>query len=228
MKQSVDISKLRREFVRFRDRPDRPRFIGKRFHSYLNGKVVDIGCDQAVLRTMLGRENYLGVGMTTESDVKVNLDDGKPLPFGDASCDTVMCLDTLEHLDNFHEVCNELFRIAAKYVLISLPNCWCQARRSMAKGSGSIWQYGLPLSPPQDRHKWLFNTEEACAFLLAQESRKNVSEIVELVALENKRPLINRIWRRLKYPSRRKYLNLYPHTVVCVYQLGTGLKAVST
>jgi hypothetical protein len=98
----------------------------------------------------------------------------------------------------------------------------------MAKGSGSIWQYGLPLNPPQDRHKWLFNTEEACAFLLAQESRKNVAEIVELVALENKRPFINRIWRRLKYPSRRKYLNLYPHTVVCVYQLGTGLKAVST
>jgi SAM-dependent methyltransferase len=228
MKQAVDISLLGREFVKFRDRPDRPRFIGNRFRSYLAGRVLDVGCDQAVLKSMLGSENYVGVGMTSESDVKANLERAENLPFEDSSCDTVLCLDTLEHLNNFHAICNELFRIARKYVVISLPNCWCQARRSMAKGSGAIWQYGLPLTPPQDRHKWLFNTEEACAFLMAQKSRKNVSGIVEFVALENKRPLINRIWRRLKYPSRRKYLNLYPHTIVCVYQLGPAPKSVST
>ena len=178
---------------------------------------------------MLGSENYVGVGMTSESDVKVNLERAGNLPFEDSSCDTVLCLDTLEHLNNFHAICSELFRIARKYVVISLPNCWCQARRSMAKGSGAIWQYGLPLTPPLDRHKWLFNTEEACAFLLAQGGRKeNPVKVLELVALENKRPLVNRFWRRLKYPSRRKYMNLYPHTVVCVYQLESEPKAVST
>src|SRR5439155_26477231 len=109
-----------------------------------------------------------------------------------------------------HRMCDEIFRVAKNYVIISLPNCWSQSRRSLAKGSGAIWQYGLPLTRPPDRHKWFFNTEEACAFLIAQASRegRNV-EIEEMVALENHRPLINRFWRRIKYPSRRRYLNLY-------------------
>jgi 2-polyprenyl-3-methyl-5-hydroxy-6-metoxy-1,4-benzoquinol methylase len=211
---------LHREFVRFRVRADRPTFIGHRFRAYLKGKILDVGCDQAVLRGILGSDRYTGVGMTEEANIKTNLEYADRLPFDDASWSTVVCLDTLEHLNNLHTVCGELFRIAQEHVIISLPNCWCQARRSLACGAGAVWQYGLTAVPPPDRHKWFFNTEEACKFLTAQTQRKDIAvEIVELVALENRRPLINRMWRRLKYPSRRKYLNLYPHTVVCVYRI---------
>jgi 2-polyprenyl-3-methyl-5-hydroxy-6-metoxy-1,4-benzoquinol methylase len=211
---------LHREFVKFRNRPDRPTFIGKRFAAYLQGTVLDVGCDQAVLRTIVEESRYAGVGMTEEANIKVNLDQEK-LPFENASWDTVLCLDTLEHLDHLHRMCDEVFRVAKRNVIISLPNCWVAARRSLAKGSGSIWQYGLTAVPPPDRHKWFFNTEEACAFFEAQTKRDERSiKLIELVALENRRPLINRIWRRVKYPSKRRYLNLYPLAVVAVFQLG--------
>jgi 2-polyprenyl-3-methyl-5-hydroxy-6-metoxy-1,4-benzoquinol methylase len=150
--------------------------------------------------------------------VKIDLEREGTLPYNSANWDTVICLDTLEHLNNLHAICDELFRVARKHVIISLPNCWCQARRCLAAGSGSIWQYGLTKVPPVDRHKWFFNTEEAFAFMIAQSDRTDSSlKVIELVALENRRPLINRFWRRVKYPSRRRYLNLYPHTIVCVY-----------
>ncbi len=115
---------LRRELVKFRVRADRPTLIGRRFRSYLTGKVLDVGCDQAVLKEMLGEERYSGVGMTDEAEFKVNLEQTDRLQFEDSSWDTVICLDTLEHLNNLHVMCDELFRIAREHVIISLPNCW--------------------------------------------------------------------------------------------------------
>jgi SAM-dependent methyltransferase len=211
-------SSLKREFVKFRNRIDRPAFLGQRFREYLNSTVLDIGCDEAVLRKLIGPRKYAGVGMTPESDFKVNLEQEGKLPFADCSWDTVLCLDVLEHLDNLYELVEEIFRVARHYVILSLPNCWSQARRSLAKGKDSIWQYGLPATKPQDRHKWFFNTEEAWSFLTDLPKHRN-AEIVEIIALENRRPAINRLWRHLKYPTTRQYLNLYPMSVVCVYRI---------
>lgn len=209
---------LKREFVKFRIRSDRPTFIGNRFGKYLKGKVLDVGCDEAVLQKLLGKDRYSGIGMTKESAVRVDLEKTGRLPFHDNSWDTILCLDVLEHLNNLYEMCDEIFRIAKENIIISLPNCWSQARRSLAKGSGAIWHYGLPPTPPSDRHKWFFNTEDALHFFHQQAVSRPSVEIVELVVLENQRPMINRIWRRLKYPSRIQYLNLYPNTVVCVFR----------
>jgi hypothetical protein len=210
---------LKRELVNFRIRSDRPTFIGHRFGKYLKGKVLDVGCDEAVLQKLLGKERYSGVGMTKEACVRIDLEKAGRLPFHDQSWDTVLCLDVLEHLNNLYEMCDEIFRVAKENIIISLPNCWSQARRSLAKGGGSIWHYGLPPTPPPDRHKWFFNTEDAVEFLVHQERTRFPSvQIVELVVLENHRPMINRIWRRLKYPSPMNYHNLYPHTIVCVYR----------
>jgi SAM-dependent methyltransferase len=217
---NMNQGKISREFVKFRVRADRPEFIARRFSQYLTGNVLDIGCDQAVIKGILGAERYSGVGLTKESDIKLNLERVERFPFEDKSYDTVLCLDTLEHLNNLHALCSELFRITARHLIISLPNCWSQARRSIAKGSGSIWHYGLTPEPPPDRHKWFFNTEDACNFLQAQMQRtERRVELLELVVLENRRPLINRMWRRVKHPSRRTYLNLYPQTIVAVYRV---------
>ncbi|MCI0618246.1 class I SAM-dependent methyltransferase [bacterium] len=209
---------LQREFVKFRIRSDRPAFIGNRFGKYLKGKVLDVGCDEAVLQELLGKDRYSGIGMTKESAVRVDLEKTGRLPFHDNSWDTILCLDVLEHLNNLYEMCDEIFRVAKENIIISLPNCWSQARRSLAKGSGAIWHYGLPPTPPPDRHKWFFNTEDALHFFHQQAVSRPSIEMVELVVLENHRPMINRIWRRLKYPSRMQYLNLYPNTVVCVFR----------
>jgi Methyltransferase domain len=209
---------LQREFVKFRIRSDRPTFIGNRFGKYLKGKVLDVGCDDAVLQKLIGKDRYSGIGTTKESAVHVDFEKTERLPFQDNSWDTILCLDVLEHLNNLYEMCDEIFRVAKENIIISLPNCWSQARRSLAKGSGAIWHYGLPPTPPSDRHKWFFNTEDALHFFHQQAVNRPSIEIVELVVLENRRPMINRIWRRLKYPSRMQYLNLYPNTVVCVFR----------
>ncbi len=209
---------LQREFVKFRIRSDRPTFIGNRFGKYLKGKVLDVGCDEAVLQELLGKDRYSGIGMTNQSAVRVDLEKTGRLPFHDNSWDTILCLDVLEHLNNLYEMCDEIFRVAKENIIISLPNCWSQARRSLAKGSGAIWHYGLPATPAPDRHKWFFNTEDALHFFHQQAVSRPSIEMVELVVLENHRPMINRIWRRLKYPSRMQYLNLYPNTVVCVFR----------
>lgn len=216
--------KLKRELVKLRVREDRPNYIGKRFAAYLTGKVLDVGCDQAVLRKIVGPDRYKGIGMTEESDVKLNLEQADQLPFRNGEWDTVLCLDTLEHLNNLHAFARDLFRIAREHIIISLPNCWSVARRALAKGRGSIWHYGLPLTTPPDRHKWFFNTEDAYSFLEAQEGRSDFPvKILEMVALEHKRPLVNRAWRHIKHPAPTHYLNLYVNTVVCVYKRTNGI-----
>ncbi len=132
--KSMKFSKLPREFVQFRVRADRPNFIGRRFQTYLTGTVLDVGCDEAVLRNLVRPKTYAGVGMTEQSDVKVDLEKQGRLPFKDGTWETVLCLDVLEHLNNFHDFSNEIFRVASRYVILSLPNCWSQARRSLAEG----------------------------------------------------------------------------------------------
>lgn len=211
---------LTHEYVDFLERADRPRFVGRRFEPCLRGRVLDIGCDRAAMRPIFG-ERYAGVGLTPDADHRVDLERDGKLPFPDDSWDTVVCLDVLEHLNNLHAMFEEIVRVAREHVVISLPNNWSTARKRIARGRGSFIHYGLPAEPPEDRHKWFFNTEEAVDFL-RDRARRHGLEIVELVALEKPRPVWNRAWRRLRHPSDRSYLNLYPHTVVCVYRKRKG------
>src|SRR5262245_25010550 len=107
---------LQREFVEFRIRSDRPTFIGNRFGKYLTGKVLDVGCDEAVLAKRLGKERYSGIGLTDQAGVRIDLEKDRQLPFHDQSWDTVLCLDVLEHLDNLYEMCDEIFRVAKENI----------------------------------------------------------------------------------------------------------------
>jgi hypothetical protein len=167
-------TRLRREFADLRTRQDRPRFIASRFRPYLSGSVLDVGCDVAVLRQFIEPELYAGVGLSPEADVKMDLEQGGRLPFDDHAWDTVVCLDVLEHLDNLHQLFDEIIRVARNHVIVSFPNNWGSARR--------------------------------CSI-----------QILDLMALEKPRPILNRAWRTLFFPTKRRYLNRYSHTVVCVY-----------
>lgn len=203
--------------VEFATRQDRPRFLTTILGEYLAGRVLDVGCDKAVLREFVGPERYTGIDISDEADIKQNLQATGTLPFEDRSWDTVVCTDVLEHLENLHAIFDELVRVADRYVLITLPNNWNAARQRLRRGKGAIAHYGLPLEPPVDRHRWFFSLEEAEAFLRGQAERKGL-EIVELMALEKPRPAAVRGLRRLKMPNERRYLNLYAHTLVCVYR----------
>ena len=208
---------MRTAHVKFETRQDRPRFLSTLFGRYLEGRVLDVGCDKAVLREFIGPDRYTGIDLSPEADIQQNLQENGKLPFADRSWDTVVCTDVLEHLENLHAIFDELVRVADRYLLITLPNNWNSARQRLRRGKGSIAHYGLPLEPPVDRHRWFFSLEEAEEFFRGQASRTGL-EIVELLALEKPRHAAVRGLRRLATPSVRRYRNLYAHTLVCVYR----------
>jgi SAM-dependent methyltransferase len=168
----------------YKNRSEKYGWLYSEFRHLFNAskKILDVGCDKALLRTYCG-SRYTGLDISPEADIKLNLDCGKPLPFKTKSFDMVVCLDTLEHLESFHDTFNELCRVSSKYVIIILPN-----------PAQSIWSYlfnltnnkdeqyfgkhlkfyGLPLNKPLDRHRWFYSWQEASNFIKVNADRKHL------------------------------------------------------
>jgi SAM-dependent methyltransferase len=154
----------------FHEREDKLAAVAQLFSNYLTGDVLDVGCDTKHLsRFVQGR--YVGVDIAGAPDIRVNLEDGSP--FRDRSFDTVIAFDVLEHLDWLHFAFDELCRISRSYVIVGLPNVYEWHFRAMfllGKRLGGKW--GLACEPPTDRHRWVFNFEEARNFV-RQRGAKN-------------------------------------------------------
>jgi len=90
----------------------------------------------------------------------------------------------LEHLDNLHEVFDDLCRVSNKYIIISLPNNWINFKFALIRNEGFFKYYGLPIDPPKDRHKWFFNYIQAYNFIKERGLRNNF-EIIYLLPLPN-------------------------------------------
>ena len=205
------------DYVVFKERAERSAYIAEIFGEYLNGKVLDVGCDNAVLKGLLKNVSYTGIDIGGMPDIQLNLESTDKLPFGDDEFTVTVCSDVLEHLDNLHRMFGELVRVTQKYIIISLPNNWTNARKPIERGRGSIAHYGLPTIKPQDRHKWFFNLSEALNFLNAQEGLYPIS-IIKTAVNEKPRPFAVRWARRARYPFIMNYLNRYAHTVWVVYE----------
>jgi SAM-dependent methyltransferase len=205
------------EYVDFHARRDRSRFIARRFAAVLSGSVLDVGCDEAHLRGMIGASRYVGIDVSGRPDRLVDLEKAERLPFADGEFETVVCSDVLEHLDSLHRLFGELVRVAAKHLVLSLPNNWTNARRPIERGHGAIAHYGLPARPPKDRHKWFFGLSEALAFFEAQQAGHPV-RLVHCEASEKPRPALVRLIRRIRYPAQIRYLNRYAHTLWAQYE----------
>ena len=205
---------LAMEFATFEERRDRSAFVARRFADYLRDSVLDVGCCDAPLRSVLGAERYVGLDIAGTPDIVVDLDSTPSLPFGDGAFASVICIEVLEHLDNLHHVFDELVRVAARHVIVSLPNCWRDARRPIGRGKGRFAHYGLPAARPADRHKWFFGYTEARDFLIAS-AQRHALEMVELFGTQPHRDALTRAWRRLRYPGER-YHNRYAQTVWAV------------
>lgn len=198
------------EQISFETRQARSEYVAKRFAGVLQGKVLDVGCFEAPLRKLLTGCEYFGVDIAGNPDMFLNLDTADALPFADGSYDCVMCIEVLEHLENLHHIFDELARISRRDVLVSLPNCWRDARVPIERGRGSFAHYGLPIDKPLDRHRWFFSHVEARDFLLAKAVRHGL-EVKEMFVTEQERPALLRLLRRLRYPGD-KYLNRYSQT----------------
>jgi 2-polyprenyl-3-methyl-5-hydroxy-6-metoxy-1,4-benzoquinol methylase len=203
------------EIATFPERRMRSEYIASRFSPLLKGKVLDVGCDRALLKELVPGLDYYGIDIGGTPDRIVDLEAEDAVPFPDNSFDCIVCSDVLEHLNNIHKIFGELIRVTRGHVVLSLPNNWVNARRPLAKGRGHIGHYGLPVDPKQDRHKYFFNLSEADQFIRGQ-LPKFPFEIVEMFAMEKPRPALLRLIRRLWSGSQAQYLNRYSHTLWAV------------
>lgn len=205
------------DYISFRSREQRVKYMYHRFEAYVKGPLLDVGCDRPVLPDLVPGMDYTGVDFSGNPDVKLDLERVERLPFENNAFSCVVCADTLEHMDNLHCIFDELVRTAAQYVVLSLPNNWCNARRAVERGKGSIGHYGLPASPPEDRHKWFFGLSEAADFIDHMADRHSLS-VQERVVNEKPRPTVFRLVRRLRYPVFERYANRYAHTMWAVLE----------
>jgi SAM-dependent methyltransferase len=207
---------LRSVYVSFPSRESRSRFVCAQFAEYLNERVLDIGCFEAPLRDLLSLATYTGVDIAGNPDLRVDLAGIERLPFDDRAFKCVLCIDVLEHLDNLHEIFAELVRVSKQYIIISLPNCWCDARQPIGRGKGHFGHYGLPLQKPQDRHKWFFSLSEARQFLEGKAEELGLG-LEDMFVTEKPRIGLVRLLRRIRYPGDR-YHNRYSRTLWAILE----------
>ena len=205
----------------FQSRSDRYAFVARVYREILRGRVLDVGCDQGQLKGMLDADvEYVGTDLGGKADYQIDLEKVDRLPFGTASFDCVVCNDVLEHLDPLHHVFEELLRVSSRYLIIALPNCWRTVRSRLPRGHGTPQHYGLPLTPPADRHKWFFNVEDIVNFMKGNE-RRLLYTVKEFRCSEKPhtgaRKLL-RLARRLRHPDQMRYLNRYGHRVWSVLE----------
>jgi SAM-dependent methyltransferase len=157
------------------------RGVVQAFPDIWDGLVLDVGCRSGNLkRAIVDRSGmrYWGLDLSPAADVIGNLETG--LPFRNASFDAVIAMDVLEHVDNIYKAFDELCRVASNYVLIVLPNAYeLPCRIKFLLGQRLSGKYGLPLTPPNDRHRWLFSLREAKAFTGAMGERHRFEVMAE-------------------------------------------------
>lgn len=200
------------ETASFPQRKDRSEYIAKKYSTFLKGSVLDVGCYECDLKYMISSSSYTGIDISGDPDVYIDLDSIDALPFADNEFDTVVCSDVLEHLDELHLIFSELIRVSKREVIISLPNCWNAVRRPIERGYGCAAHYGLPLTKPDDRHRWFFSYSEILNFCVEQSLRSDIS-INSIVVNARKRNIIIEAVRKLLFIGKDKYLNRYSHTV---------------
>ena len=110
------------------NRISRNNYIANQFSDLLKTSVLNIGGGgKKHLQSFLPASTYYTeLDIAGTPDVNINLEKECPIPIADNAFETVVCTGMLEHLDNFHEVFDELLRVISKWVIISLPNCLCE------------------------------------------------------------------------------------------------------
>lgn len=200
--------------ITYADRESKALYVWSKYRSILKGRILDVGADAGHLKAHLRDEDeYTGIDVEGHAGKAVDLE-RESIPFPDASFDCVLCLDVLEHLDNLHEIFDELCRVSRRYVITSLPNPWRDfmlALESREYEPGRPMKfYGLPFETPVDRHKWFFSSEEAKRFI-RHRSRQNRFVVVQMDCasrLPERRTLRSRLRTALYSLLFRDDLNL--------------------
>lgn len=211
----------------YNDRETKAKYVWLKYQSILNGSILDVGADECHLKQYLGNDvKYWGIGKGGHPDQQVDLEKEK-IPFSDNSFDCVLCLDVLEHLENIHEVFDELCRVTRQFVIISLPNPWSDFYHMLLFGDYKLGTpmkfYGLPVEHPEDRHKWFYSNEEAEKFTMyrARENRMQVLQMDNMGFLNEGlgiRGRLNAIARSFLFPRNLNSNNLFASTLWVVLE----------
>lgn len=124
------------------------------------------------------------IDITGDCDLVLNLDKVKRIDFEDGKFDVVCAFDVLEHLEQFHLINEEIFRLSRKECLISLPISSTEFFPSLfgisRKPDGNRNEtgvyskfYGLPKNHPDDRHRWFLYFDDIVEFYLNFAEVKN-------------------------------------------------------
>lgn len=167
----------------YEHRRGRSGFISDDLSHLVEGRILDVGAGRnatAFTERFGAAYHPLDIGGSYHIDGQPGLVgpdtvvdlERKPLPFDSGSFDTVICTDVLEHVDNIYAAYDELFRVASRKVIISLPNNWVGFLISMLLGRNMTHRAGYGLPPfakgVGERHKYWFNFEEAAEFMFGR------------------------------------------------------------
>jgi SAM-dependent methyltransferase len=170
------------------DRGDRNRFAAGQIKRTAAKRILNLGGGgRRHLAASLSDSSMdvYEIDMQGDCDLQVNIDRLSKLPFDDNFFDAACAFDVLEHLENFHLLNEEMYRVAKDYVLISLPNSAAeifydpfrnrpQTTADFNRGVYSIF-YGLPLYPPDDRHRWWMYFQDIIRYYFHFSLRHNAS-----------------------------------------------------
>lgn len=178
--------------------------------------LIDVGCRTMDLKPYLKNcKEYFGTDLIPHDGViACNLE--KPLQFDDNQFDIVCALDVLEHVDNIHDAIEELFRIAKRSVIISLPNMhYISFRLRFLAGRGVSGKYTFHPYKIIDRHKWLLSYDEAFKFIVQYAIDSNL-EILPIIPIRGRtRYFVGPIERILA----RMWPNLFVYGLIAKYKI---------
>ncbi len=199
-----------KKILKYKNRKEKIEVFYNRYKDILVNSILDVGADECYLLNYLPKNiKYKGIGLGSDNQnlININLEKEK-IPFADNTYYTVICLDVLEHLDNIHEIFDELCRVSSKYIIISLPNPYNDFMNFIFKGTKynkNLKFYGLEPEKEVDRHKWFFSSTEANNFI-NKRSEKNNFKVIDFYSIINKK--WNNIFIKIFFKLFLKGINL--------------------
>ena len=196
---------------------NRNEFVANKLGNLNGEKILDIGCRDEVFKKYLkGKFDYHGIDYDPDDEGykenRLNYNLEKGLPDLSAKFDIINALDVLEHLENIHEIFNQLFKKSNNTISIALPNMGYYKFRLNFLFRGEIsGKYTFHNKKINDRHRWLPNYVSIIDFINSNVDKNWSFKKYEFVA-ERKRNFISYYIEKLLskiFPSFFVYEMIY-------------------